>query len=172
MPDIPDSFYDQDVEVTVGNETDGSDYTTDNDPRQDPSNWDSDSGDSEDVTGGGTVDYDDDSGSGWGSDDESDSGGSDSFGRTGGDMVDGDPDSDGDSSAYDDAVDDYFGDGGAGEPDQTVTDQEPQNEPQMPEVPEVTESLDDARETFAGMSTAEQAGIGAVAIAVAYVVTR
>ena len=70
MPEIPDSFYDQDVEVTVGNETDSSDYTSD--PRQDPDNWDSDSGDSEDVTGGGTVD-DDTGGSGWGSDDDDDS---------------------------------------------------------------------------------------------------
>ena len=47
--------------------TDSSDYDY-SDPRTDPDNWDSDSGDSEDVTGGGVVD-DDTSGSGWGDDD-------------------------------------------------------------------------------------------------------
>jgi|GEM_PF-3312090 hypothetical protein len=52
--------------------TDSSDYGY-SDPRTDPDNWDSDSGDSEDVTGGGVVD-DDSDGSGWGDDDSDDSG--------------------------------------------------------------------------------------------------
>ena len=44
----------------VGDTTDGSEYTLDNDPRQNPDNWQSDSGDASDVTGGGRVDPEDD----------------------------------------------------------------------------------------------------------------
>ncbi|WP_280585384.1 hypothetical protein [Halorubrum sp. Boch-26] len=40
--------------------TDGSEYSIDNDPRQNPDNWQSDSGDASDVTGGGRVDPEDD----------------------------------------------------------------------------------------------------------------
>ena len=51
---------DDDDSSSSGTTTDGSEYSIDNDPRQNPDNWQSDSGDASDVTGGGRVDPEDD----------------------------------------------------------------------------------------------------------------